>query len=186
MPIVPSVLLAGTRDLPDVPPFLQYLIGAFLAPMLAWLETLVYRPLLRRCAAHPRILLNQWYGPAAARPRHAGPPLLPAHGLGPSAAPPIHRRRLGLACRWPDPTAPALDPPVRVVVARLLTALAKVQADELISAATGFVTERAAKACGAHRLASAVDREATFRKHDGSPAVLGSNAVSRSGWSSSM
>lgn len=42
---------------------------------------------------------------------------------------------------------------------------------------TGFATERAAKERGERRLASAVDRGATFRKHEGSPAVLGTNAV---------
>ena len=56
---------AGTRDLPDVPPLLQFLIASFLGPILAWLETLVYRPLLRRCAEHPLVLLNQYYDPSA-------------------------------------------------------------------------------------------------------------------------
>ena len=37
MPMIPPVLRAGTRDLPDVPPLLQYLIGSFLN--LAWLST---------------------------------------------------------------------------------------------------------------------------------------------------
>src|SRR6266487_2383928 len=64
MPIVPPVLRAGTRDLPNVPPLVQYLIGAFLEPILAWLSTLVYRPLLQRCADHPLILLAQWYDPS--------------------------------------------------------------------------------------------------------------------------
>ncbi len=41
MPIVPPVLRAGTRDLPDVPPVVQYLIGLFLTPILAWVRTLV-------------------------------------------------------------------------------------------------------------------------------------------------
>ncbi|GAB4446326.1 MAG: hypothetical protein OHK0015_49420 [Chloroflexi bacterium OHK40] len=39
------------------------------------------------------------------------------------------------------------------------------------------MTERPANDRGTHRLASAVDRDATFRKHDDSPAVLGTNAV---------
>src|SRR6266487_4338489 len=63
MPIVPPVLRAGTLDLPDVPPLVQYLIGAFLDPILAWLTTLVYRSLLSRCAEHPLILLAEWYDP---------------------------------------------------------------------------------------------------------------------------
>jgi len=59
-----------------------------------------------------------------------------------------------------------------------LAALAKVQANELTSDASGYVTERPATDCGIHRLASAVDREATFRKHDHTaPAVLGTSAV---------
>ncbi|GAB4446333.1 MAG: hypothetical protein OHK0015_49440 [Chloroflexi bacterium OHK40] len=65
MPIVPPVLRGKTRDLPDVPPLVQFLIGQFLTPILAWLESLVYRPLLRRCADHPLVLLAQWYDPSA-------------------------------------------------------------------------------------------------------------------------
>jgi hypothetical protein len=58
--MVSPVLRAATRDLPDVPPLVQYCIGAFLAPILAWLKTLVYRPLLRRCAEE-RIPLARKY-----------------------------------------------------------------------------------------------------------------------------
>ncbi len=65
MAILPPVLRAGSRELPDVPLIVQWLIGEFLTPILAWLETLVYRPLLRRCAEHPLVLLAQWYDPAA-------------------------------------------------------------------------------------------------------------------------
>jgi hypothetical protein len=61
MPIVPSTLRAGTRDLPDVPPYVQYLIGCFLAPILAWLTTLVYRQVLSRCADHPLVQIAQHY-----------------------------------------------------------------------------------------------------------------------------
>src|SRR5512138_2527185 len=64
MPIVPLVLRANTLELPDVPVAVQYLIGCFLEPILAWLSTLVYRPLLHRCADHPLVLLAQWYDPA--------------------------------------------------------------------------------------------------------------------------
>src|SRR5262249_28900084 len=64
MPILPPVLRANTRDLPDVPPLVQYLIGAFLEPILAWLSMVVYRPLLQRCTDHPLVLLAQWYDPA--------------------------------------------------------------------------------------------------------------------------
>lgn len=72
MPILPSTLRAGARDLPDVPPVVQYWIGVFLTPILAWFTTLVYRPLLRRCADHPPVLLAQWYGPAAVVAAYAG------------------------------------------------------------------------------------------------------------------
>jgi hypothetical protein len=75
------------------------------------------------------------------------------------------------------PHLPGLDPSLRAAVAAYLDALAKVQADELTTDATGYVLERLAQDRGERRLASAVDIEATFRKHDGSPAVLGTNAV---------
>jgi hypothetical protein len=332
MPILPPVLRAATRDLPDVPPLVQFLIGQFLAPILAWLETLVYRPLLRRCAEHPLVLLNQYYDPVAVvaacqgfhhapgtpgapptftiaqfvrmeivrawadtcsdpaleellatnllvrwfvglpltqpGPDHAtlaafhawltlhAPAALfadvlrfldrtdpedpattpqivdtfamespvaacrgPAHLLRhlclrlarcwlahapPSlqhALPPIdlghlarpasprtaierqqHLQSAVTLSAWLvdglTPHLPALAPTLRAVVADYLAALAKVQADELTTDASGLVTERAANDRGAHRLASAVDREATFRKHgDDAPAVLGTNAV---------
>jgi hypothetical protein len=331
MPIVPPVLRAGTRDLPDVPPLVQYLIGAFLEPILAWLSTLVYRPLLQRCADHPLILLAQWYDPspvvaacaafhhpadAPGRPptftiaqfvraeivrawadscsdpaleellstnllvrwfvglpltqpgpdhstladfhayltthaadaffhnvltflarvdpeppdvtpqivdtfamaspvaatssvaqllrhltlrlarlwlAHAPPALqhaLPPLDLGALAHPGHARTALArqqqlqaavTITTWVvaglTPHLSALDAPLRAAVVGYLDALAKVQADELTSDATGFVQERPATDRGEHRIASAVDIEATFRKHDGSPAVLGTNAV---------
>ena len=331
MPSIPPTLCATTRDLPDVPPIVQYLIAVFFAPILAWFQTLVYRPLLRRCADHPLVLLNQQYDPAAIVAACAGfhhapgtpgaPPTftiehfvraeivrawadtcsdpaleellstnllvrwlvgLPLTQPGPdhstladfhaylsahapdafftdtlaflarvdpedpattpqivdtfamespvapcrgpahllrhlclrlahcwlahaplelqSALPPLdlgqlarplHPRtaleRLQLLqsaatlSRWLtdalSPHLPALDRELHTVIASYLSALAKVQADELRVDATGFVSERPAKERGTHRLASAVDREATFRKHDDTPAVLGTNAV---------
>src|SRR6266545_919731 len=65
MPSIPPVLRGGTRDLPDVPPLVQYLIGMFLEPILAWLGTLIYRPLLLHCAEHPLVVLAQSYDPSA-------------------------------------------------------------------------------------------------------------------------
>jgi len=59
--ILPRTLRGGTRDLPDVPPFVQYLIGVFLTPILAWLSTLVYRLVLTRCAEHPLVRLLPLY-----------------------------------------------------------------------------------------------------------------------------
>jgi hypothetical protein len=331
MPIVPPVLRGSTRDLPDVPPLVQYLMGAFLEPILAWLGTLVYRPLLQRCANHPLVRLAQWYDPSAVvaacaayhhpaaapgRPpsfsidqfvraeivrawaescsdpaleellttnllirwfvglplaqsgpdhstladfhafltahapeaffrdvltflarvdpeppaatpqivdtfamaspvaacagpaqllrqltlrlvrlwfahapatlQHAVPPL----DLGALAHPGVARTALARqqhlqaavsVTTWVvaglTPHVPGLDPPLRTVVTSYLDALAKVQADELATDAAGIVHERPASDRGEHRLASAIDRDARFRKHDGSEAVLGSNAV---------
>jgi hypothetical protein len=59
--ILPSTLRAGTRDLPDVPPLVQYLIGCFYQPILAWLSTLVYRLVLTRYADHPLVRLAPLY-----------------------------------------------------------------------------------------------------------------------------
>jgi hypothetical protein len=65
MSILPPVLRASTLDLPDLPPLLQFLIGEFASPILEWLETLVTRSLLSRCAEHPLVLLKQFYDPCA-------------------------------------------------------------------------------------------------------------------------
>jgi Transposase DDE domain/Transposase domain (DUF772) len=75
------------------------------------------------------------------------------------------------------PHLPRIEASLRAAVASYLDAIAKVLADELTCDATGLVQERPASQRGEHRLASAVDRDATFRKHDGSEAVLGTNAV---------
>lgn len=331
MSSIPPVLRAGARDLPNVPPFVQWLMGEFLAPIMLWLTTLVYRPLLHRCADHPLVLLNQWYDPSpivaacssfhhapgtpgapptfsieqfvraelvrawagscsdpaleellstnllvrwfvglpltqkapdhstladfhahmqahasdtffrdtliflarvdpeptertpqiidtfalespvAASPcaahllnhiclrlarcwlAHAPAPLqsaLPpldlsvlAHG-GHARSPLARQLRLQAAVTvalWLQdaltPQLPALDPSLRSSVRAYLDALSKVIADELFIDAAGLATERPAKERGERRIASAVDLEATFRKHEGSPAVLGANAV---------
>jgi hypothetical protein len=331
MPIIPPVLRGSTRDLPNVPPLVQYLIGCFLEPILAWLSTLVYRPLLHRCADHPLVLLAQWYDPAtvvavcasfhhaptapgrpptftidqfvraeivrawadscsdpaleellstnllarwfvglplaqtgpdhstladfhafltthapdaffqdvlrfldqldpeppattpqivdtfamaspvapsssvahllahltlrlsrlwlAAAPtacQHALPPL-DLSGLVhlPIARTPLARQqRLQSVLTVVDwvvdgltPHLPHLDPALRTAVADYLSALAKVLSDELTTDASGYRIERTTSTHGVRRLASAVDRQATFRKHEGHPAVLGTNAV---------
>src|SRR5262245_15690519 len=64
MPIVPPVLRSGTLDLPAVPVLVQYLVLTFFQPLLAWFSTLLYRPMLQRCADHPLVLLAQFYDPA--------------------------------------------------------------------------------------------------------------------------
>src|SRR6266496_2715263 len=328
MSIVPSTLRAGTRDLPDFPPYLQYLIGCFLAPILAWVSTLVYRQALSRCADHPLVQIAQDYDLT---------PLVTAcatyyHGAGPGTPPTFSVDQLlraelvrawadsctdpelewllasNLLVRWfvglpllgptPDhstlnrfhawmattsptalfadvirfldrvdpepaattpqivdtfalasPAAPtvsvihllghllvrlvqawpssiplpavltALDLPILrhpprwhtaderqqrlqtvvttaqqvlaavtpVVATRsngerasldvLVQAIRKVIADETATDAVGRITERAADDKGTYRCQSAVDLQATFRKHEGSPAVFGVNAV---------
>ncbi len=331
MPSIPPVLRGGTRDLPDVPPLVQYLIGMFLEPILAWLGTLIYRPLLLHCAEHPLVVLAQSYDPSAviaacaafhhpvtapgrppsftieqfvraeivrawadscsdpaleellttnllvrafvglpltqAGPDHStladfhafltthapdalfhdvltfldrvdpeppastpqivdtfamvspaaacsGPAQLLRHltlrlirlwfahaphtlqsavpplDLGALAHPGFARTALArqqqlqaavTVTSWVvdglTPHLCALDPPLRTAVAGYLDAIAKVQADELTFDASGHVPERPPIDRGDRRIISAVDREATFRKHDGSPAVLGTNAV---------
>ena len=75
------------------------------------------------------------------------------------------------------PHLPSLEGRLRDVFALQLGAIEKVIADETTTDASGMVAERALKDKGDYRLMSAVDRESTFRKHDGSEAVFGSNAV---------
>jgi hypothetical protein len=71
----------------------------------------------------------------------------------------------------------ALREPFRTTVATQLQAIGKVISDETTSDAAGLVQERSADAKGAYRIASAVDLEATLRKHEPEPAIFGSNAV---------
>src|SRR5204862_6179685 len=75
------------------------------------------------------------------------------------------------------PQLPSLDHPLRDRIAAQTAAIQKVITEESTTAADGMVEERALADKGAYRLMSAVDRESTFRKHDGTPAVFGTNAV---------
>src|SRR4051794_31740191 len=50
--------------MPEVPPLLQYLLGAWLPSILAWLETRLMRSVLLRCNDHPLLQLAQLYDPA--------------------------------------------------------------------------------------------------------------------------
>ena len=61
---IPRTLRAGTPDLPDVPPLVQYLILCFLPCILIWVETLLMRLVLLRCQDHPLIRIAQFYDPA--------------------------------------------------------------------------------------------------------------------------
>ncbi len=72
---------------------------------------------------------------------------------------------------------PALAPVEQATAQTLMSAIHKVIADETSSDASGQVAARPNETKGAYRLSSAVDLQATFRKHEGSPAVFGTNAV---------
>ena len=75
------------------------------------------------------------------------------------------------------PHLAGLEARFRTTVAAQLQAIQKVIAAETLTDASGRVQERDASTKGAYRIASAVDLEATLRKHQGDPAVLGSHAV---------
>jgi hypothetical protein len=44
-----------------VPPYVQYLIGVFLTPILAWVETLLLRRILAVLRAHPLVQIATVY-----------------------------------------------------------------------------------------------------------------------------
>ncbi|MBX0331362.1 transposase [Oscillochloris sp. ZM17-4] len=75
------------------------------------------------------------------------------------------------------PHLPTLADGARAVIPELRDTLATALTDNLMRDASDQWVERPPKQRGQHRIASAVDREATFRKHTGQPAVLGTNAV---------
>jgi hypothetical protein len=133
-----------------------------------------------------RRLIAQWLADAPAAVQAAIPPL----DLGPLFHVPIphtaaDRQRLlqqaVTVATWVvdglTPHLASLDCPLRDRIAAQITAIQKVIADETTPDAAGVVQERPAAAKGAYRLMSAIDRESTFRKHDGSVAVFGTNAV---------
>jgi hypothetical protein len=133
-----------------------------------------------------RTLIVQWQTEAPPAVQAAIPPL----DLGPLIRVPIphtpaDRQRLlqqaVTVATWVVdgvlPHLPALDRPLLDATTALVQAIQKVIADETTTDAAGMVQERALADKGAYRLMSALDRESTFRKHDGSPAVFGTNAV---------
>lgn len=69
------------------------------------------------------------------------------------------------------------EQPLQDSATTLLLAIRKVIADETSTDAAGQVAELPPSKKGTFRIMSAVDLQATFRKHEGSPAVLGTNAV---------
>lgn len=133
-----------------------------------------------------RRLALGWLAQAPADLQHALPPL-DLSGLLPTDAPRTPheaQQRLQAAVQVATWVADGLTPhlavlpePLRTTRATQLQAIRKVIADETSTDAGGLVQERPVSAKGAYRLASAVDLEATFRKHEPDPAVLGSNAV---------
>ena len=133
-----------------------------------------------------RRLALAWMTHAPASLQHALPPL-DLSGLAPSHAPRTphqaqqHLQAAVTVARWVldglSPYLAALAEPFRTTVAAQLLSIRKVIADETSTDADGMVQERAVDAKGTYRIASAVDLQATFRKHEGDVAVLGSNAV---------
>lgn len=115
---------------------------------------------------------------------------LPPLDLGPLVAPartytlPQHQglleQAVNVAC-WLvtdlTPHVTDLSPQHRAVIQPLLDAISKVLADETTTDEEGMVRERPRDDKGHYRIMSAVDLEATFRKHEPDPAVLGSNAM---------
>jgi len=144
-------------------------------------------PTVAHLLAHLTLRLARlWLAAAPVALQHALPPLdLGALAVLPRARTAVARQQrlqsVVIAVGWVvdglTPHLTALEPALRATVQAYLDALAKVLADEVTTDPSGFVTERPATDRGEHRLASAVDRDATFRKHDGQPASLGSNAV---------
>ena len=117
---------------------------------------------------------------AALPPLDLGPLVHPPRTYTPSQHQALLEQAVAVA-RWLvadlTPHLPALDAPTRVRIQPLLAAIPKVIADETTTDATGAVCERPHNDKGHYRIMSAVDLEATFRKHEPDAAVLGSNAI---------
>ena len=117
---------------------------------------------------------------AALPPLDLGPLLAPRRTYTPAQHQALLEQAVAVA-RWLvadlTPYLSTLDAPAHAVIQPLLAAIPKVIADETITNAAGGVCERPRDAKGHYRIMSAVDLEATFRKHDPDAAVLGSNAM---------
>jgi hypothetical protein len=133
-----------------------------------------------------RNLIAQWFTAAPAPLQTAIPPL----DLGPLYHVPIPHtpadrqhllQQAVTVATWVvdgvTPYLPALAPALQASSTALVQAIQKVITDETSTDATGVVRERALADKGAYRLMSAIDLESTFRKHDGSVAVFGANAI---------
>jgi hypothetical protein len=130
-------------------------------------------------------LIRTW-AKAPASLQHAIPPL----DLGPLLHPPRWRdaiekqallhQAVQVATWLADALTPHLSTlplPLRDTACALVATIHKVIADETSIDASGYIQERAASDKGSYRHMSAIDLESTFRKHEGSPAVFGTNAV---------
>lgn len=69
---IPSIPVAGTPDLPELPPLALWLLGEHLEPILAWVSGRLLHTMFARCADHPLVALHAWYNPAAAVAACAG------------------------------------------------------------------------------------------------------------------
>jgi hypothetical protein len=116
---------------------------------------------------------------AALPPLDLGPLLTPPRTYTPSQHQALLEQAVTVA-RWLvsdlTPQLSALDLAARATIQPLLAAIPKVIADETITDADGGIHERPRDDKGHYRIMSAVDLEATFRKHKPDPAILGSNA----------
>ncbi len=130
-------------------------------------------------------LVHGWLQHAPPSLQHRLPPLdLGALRHPPAAHTPRARQaqlhQAGTLTLWLldalTPHIAALDAPFQGWVAQQLALLTKVLADETTWRDDQLV-ERPAGHKGSYRLGSAVDVEATFRKHEPDPAVFGSNAA---------
>ncbi len=131
-------------------------------------------------------LVHLWFADAPALLQHVIPPLdlgplrSPGRWLTPAQQQSQLVQAVTLATWLADGVTPmlgALDTALRDTVSAVVQAIHKVIADETSIDAAGLVVELSASKKGTYRIMSAVDLEATFRKHEGSPAVLGTNAV---------
>ena len=117
---------------------------------------------------------------AALPPLDLGPLLTPSRTYTPAQQQALLHQAVTVA-RWLvadlTPHLPALDVAARATIQPLLDAIPKVIADETTTDGDGRVRERPRDDKGHYRIMSAVDLEATFRKHEPAPAVLGSNAM---------
>jgi hypothetical protein len=131
-------------------------------------------------------LVQAWMAHAPPSVQHALPPL-DLSGLARTNAPRTPQaaqqrlvQAVGVATWVADGLTAhlaVLHEPFRTAIGAQVLSIRKIIADETTTDATGMVQERPPDAKGAYRIGSALDLQATFRKHEPDPAVFGSNAV---------